>query len=114
MKRKPRKPLPMPININVNHRYADGDVRCLLEYLLEQQRCILAKLSTFNDLLDAMNTTTNEIASNVQILIDKLNAGGMSETEEQEVLAKMQTQADALKAVAASSSNPAPPVPPVE
>lgn len=78
-----------------------------------RQEKIMAVLKTFEDLLAAMNETTNTIAANIQILLDKITAGGMTAAEEDQVAAQLQTQVDALKAVAASSTEPAPPVPPV-
>lgn len=74
----------------------------------------MAVLKTFEDLLVAMNETTNTIATNIQILLDKITTGGMTAAEEDQVAAQLQTQVDALKAVAASSTEPAPPVPLVE
>lgn len=88
-------------------------VKKLLHRILEKQEATMATLQTFSDLLAAMNEVTNQIAANIQILLDKINAGGMSSAEEDVVATQLQAQIDALKAVAASSEVPVPPVPPI-
>lgn len=84
-----------------------------LDVILHNQEKIMATLSTFQQLLTAVNDVTNQIAANVQKLLDKITAGGMSATEEDQVAVDLQKQIDALKAVAASSTDPVPPPPPV-
>jgi len=84
-----------------------------LDVILHNQEKIMATLKTFQDLLTAINDVTNQIAANIQKLLDKITAGGMSAAEEDTVAQQLQGQVDALKAVAASSSEPVPPVPPV-
>ncbi len=69
---------------------------------------IMAKLQDFKDLLAAVDAETTRIALKIDELVGKLNAGGMTEAEEAEVLAQLSAHAAQLKAIGHDPNDPVP------
>lgn len=64
----------------------------------------MATLEEFEAELTQINVHTNEIASDMQDLIDRLAAGGLTEQEEADVLAQLSAHKTALEGIASQHS----------
>ncbi len=71
----------------------------------------MATSKDFLDLLAAMDAETTRIATKLDELLAKLQAGGMSEAEEAEVFAAANALSDRLKTI---GTDPVTPIPPTE
>ncbi len=81
-----------------------------LDRIQQKLETTMATLQNFKDLLAAVDVETNRIAAKIAALVAQLEAGGMTDAEEAEVLAGLSAQVDRLKTIGADSSNPIPPV----
>jgi hypothetical protein len=88
------------MNIHV-HIHNDDSVNRKLDYLIEGQRKIMAKVDELLLELAEANTTTNEIAADIADLIAKLD-GGLSVAEADAVKAELVLLKTKLQGVAAS------------
>lgn len=86
-------------------------IESALDRIQQKTEQAMASLQSFKDLLAAVDVETNRIAAKIDELVAKLEAGGMTEAEEEEALAGLSATADRLKTIGA---NPADPIPPVE
>lgn len=73
-----------------------------LERLQKGQERIMATLTDFQTAFDELNTATNDIAAEIQDLVDQIGAGGMSAVDEDAALATLRDAVTALQAVAAT------------
>jgi hypothetical protein len=78
--------------------------------LLIRRGLNMATKQDFEDLRVAVNDATNMIAARIQVLLEKLTAGGMSAMEEEEVRAGLQVAVEQLKVLGADPVDPVPPV----
>lgn len=62
----------------------------------------MATLTDFQTAFDELNTATNDIAAEIQDLVDQIGAGGMSAVDEDAALATLRDAVTALQAVAAT------------
>lgn len=85
------------------------EIKALLIELKSQGDSIVATLADFQTALTRIDTATTEIAADIQRLLDKIAAGGLSDTEEAQVLAQIGTLAERLEGIGASVENPVPP-----
>lgn len=69
---------------------------------------IMATLTTFAELLAAIDAETTRIGVKIQTLIDQLAAGGLSAEDEATVLAGLGAAADKLKGIGVDPADPVP------
>jgi uncharacterized protein involved in exopolysaccharide biosynthesis len=108
---------PSEIHIHVHSDHADHESAksAILAALQEFEDRVMAKFDTVVALQTAVNDATNQVAANIQLLIDKINAtpgDGLDGPQTEAVIAHLTALETNLKAMAASSSHPIPP--PVE
>lgn len=88
-------------------------IETALDRIQQKLETAMATLTSFKDLLAAVDAETNRIAAKIQSLVDQLAAGGMTEAEEAEALSGLTAVADRLKTIGADPANPIPVEPPV-
>ncbi len=88
-------------------------IESALDRIQQKQEKIMANLQTFKDLLAAVDEETTRIADKIEALVAQLESGSLSEAEEAEVLAGLQSQVDRLKTIGHDPADPVPPVPSV-
>lgn len=83
----------------------------LAAMLLQLQRKVstMATKQDFNDLVTAVNTATNNIATRIAALEAQIAAGGLTAEQEQSVLQELGSVRTALEALGADPNNPVPP-----
>jgi hypothetical protein len=106
------------ITIHVHHHSDDNgqgqgaalaEIKSLLVELKEQGVLIVATLADFQNALTRIDTATTEIAADIQRLLDKIAAGGLTDAEEATVLDQIGALATRLEGIGASVENPVPP-----
>lgn len=70
-----------------------------LDRCLEKGAALMANIQEFRAALAEANTETDRIAARMEDLLGKLNAGGMSDTDEAAALAELGTFVGRLKSV---------------
>lgn len=104
------------LNINVT-LHPDSDTWDLLNRIFLQGKKIMAAVDDMRAELGAINEATNEIASDVEALINRVpESGGLSAADAQAIRGEMAAVKDKLKGVAAQYPVVVvePPPPPVE
>jgi hypothetical protein len=105
------------IHIHVHDDHTDRPSEVLkklgdLVAVVQQLQRGLSKMATkqdFNDLVTAVNTATNNIATRIAALEAKIASGGLTAEEEQSVLSELGSVRTALEALGADPDNPVPP-----
>lgn len=70
---------------------------------------IMATAQEFKATLAEIDAETTRIANAIQVLVDRITAGGMSGPEEAEVKAELTAHLDRLKGIASDPEQPIPP-----
>lgn len=76
--------------------------------IAQQIQFIMATLAEFKAALDKITAATDNIAADLKRLADKIEQGGISATDEAELLATLNAAATKLEEVAAINSEPTP------
>jgi hypothetical protein len=84
-----------------------GDLATLVKQL-QRGLSNMATKQDFNELVTAVNTATNNIATRIAALEAKIAAGGLTAEEEQGVLMELGSVRTALEALGADPNNPVP------
>lgn len=74
----------------------------------------MADVKTMRKDLEDANVVTNEIASDIQDLMDRLTTPGLSQAETEEIAGKLASLKDRLTGVASAYTPPTPDTPPGE
>ncbi len=91
--------------INNYYYYGNSDeLLSKLDLLIQQNQSIMDKQKRFDSMLDRLNTTTNDIASDMKTLKAEIAAGSISE----ESLQRLDANTATLEAIGASTENPVP------
>ena len=116
VRRRPRQPRAKPeFNVHLHHHFPEGHPDQVLQgiHRLERQmEQIMASNAQFAEALARVDVATTRIGADIQTLLARIQAGGLSEAEEAQVLTDIGTRAAALEAIADSVENPVPPLPP--
>ena len=83
------------------HHHHYGSSQHKLEEVSQKLEIIMATLQSFKDVLTKQSDLIKNIAADVNGLIETINVSGITALEEDEVLAILQKQSDALTALAA-------------
>lgn len=70
---------------------------------------MMATAQEFKTTLAEIDAETTRIANAIQVLVDRITAGGMSGPEEAEVKAELTAHLDRLKGIGHDPANPIPP-----
>lgn len=85
------------------------EIESALDRIQEKAEHAMATLQSFKDLLAAVDAETTRIANKIDELVAKLEAGGMSASEEAEVQEGLTALSDRLKKIGADPAQPIPP-----
>jgi DNA invertase Pin-like site-specific DNA recombinase len=96
------------IHIHIHH-HPDSTIVTKLDRIISNQGVMMAKVDDLKAELVEINTTTDEIASDIADLMSRI-AGGLSAAEAEEVNAQLTALKDKLKSVA-STHTPSSPTP---
>ena len=104
------------IHIHVHDDHKDRPSEVLkklgeLATVVQQLQRGLSKMATkqdFNELVTAVNTATNNIATRIAALEAKIASGGLTAEEEANVLAELGSVRTTLEALGADPNNPVP------
>ncbi len=83
-------------------------------YIINQNFTIMASIQDFKDQLKRVTDATDNIAADLKRLADQIEQGGISATEEAEIVASLKAAADKLEEVAAINPEPETPTEPIE
>jgi hypothetical protein len=84
------------------------EIEATIDRITTKLENAMAKATDFKTLVDEINTETDKIAAKIDALVAKLTAGGMNETEEQEVFDQLSAVSDRLKTLGADPADPIP------
>lgn len=81
-----------------------------LESLRRGQEEIMGRLEEFNAILARIDTATTDIATKINDLLAQIAAGGLTDAEEQTVIAQITEQTERLEGIAHDPADPVPEV----
>lgn len=107
------------ITIHVRHEHhhaADADVVDVLNTLRHDYDCLKRKVNylmktaeEFRTAIKAIDTETTRIADKIDELMERLDAGGLTTEEEEEIHAELSGVTERLRAIGHDPNDPVPP-----
>lgn len=95
-------------HLHVDLKEVSSDAKKILHEVLNIKQIVMATKEQFQAAFDQMTSSIDNIAADIQKLTGQLQTGGLSEADENEILAQLQAKADQLKSIADQTPDDAP------